>query len=182
VTKARDTSDTLGETQVDRPPRSISRLLVPDHIVAATLAGLRLRRDREGLVYWAGRNLFTEQGRETAVVMTAVLPKIESDYDHFRLLDGEMARISEWCAENSVWILAQVHSHPADEPHSEADETWPASQRLGFLSVVVPFFAEFSTVSTPFWEVYELTEAGWTEITSSKRIEMVPTLVVTGRE
>ena len=166
---------------VSRPPGPLTRLFVPDFAVSVTLDGLRLRREREALAYWVGRSVVVESATsEQAIVTTVIFPRIESGYDYFRLLDGEMARISEWCAKRGVWVLAQIHTHPTDEPHSEADECWPASQRTGFLSMVIPFFGQFSTVANPFWSLHELARDGWREIASAERIEIVPSIWLTG--
>ena len=172
--------DTATTDRLDRPPGRLRELLVSDHVVAMTLDGLRLRREREALAYWAGCSIACEQETgSTAIITSVVFPQIESGYDHFRLLEGEMARISEWCATADVWILAQLHTHPSDEPHSEADETWPASHRDGFLSIVIPFFAEFSTVTTPFWRVHTRGPTGWEDVTASAMIRIIPSVLVT---
>ena len=164
------------EVCVARPPGHLDQLLVPASALHTTLYGLGLGREREMLCYWLGEALPNgTQNRTRAVVLTVGFPQIESDYDHFRLLDGQMGRLTQWCAARGLWVLAQVHTHPTDEPHSEADECWPASHRLGFLSIVIPFFAQFSTVRDPQWRVHELVEQRtWREVDPRERFRIVP--------
>lgn len=172
------------DVRVARPPGHIDQLLVPVPALHTTLYGLALGRDREMLCYWLGEALPNDTGDRTrAVVLTAAFPQIESGYDYFRLLDGQMGRITDWCAARGLWVLAQVHTHPTDEPHSEADECWPASHRRGFLSIVIPFFAQFSTVRDPQWRVHELLERQtWREVDPRERVRIVPDVWLPSRE
>src|SRR5215203_6191544 len=153
---SRSEHQTGDESSVDRPPERIDRLLVPESVLQQTIFGLALGGTREMLCYWLGAALSnTPTGVNSAVVTTVAFPKILSSYDHFEVVEGQMGLITQWCADRGFWVLAQVHSHPTDEPHSVADETWPASHRVGFLSVIFPFFAQLSSVQNPNWRVYE---------------------------
>ncbi len=128
------------------------------------------------LCYWLGAAVPDDSaGRRRAHVVTVAFPRIESGYDHFRVLEGQMAEITTWCTARGLWVLAQVHTHPTDEPHSEADECWPASHRPGFLSIVIPFFAQFATAREPSWRVHELTTNGaWRRVDPVHYLEVVP--------
>jgi hypothetical protein len=162
---------------VVRPPTHIDRLLVPEAVLQQTLVGIALGRTREMLCYWIGTSATPAKDTASAIVTTAAFPKVYSTYDHFHVLEGQMGLITTWCASRGLWVLAQVHSHPTDEPHSEADETWPASQRRGFLSVVFPFFAQHSSVHTPHWRAYEsLGNGNWQRIDPGERFEILPSV------
>lgn len=39
-------------------------------------------------------------------------------------------------------VRAQVHTHPGSAFHSHVDDRWPIVQTVGFLSLVVPHFAQ----------------------------------------
>ena len=161
--------------RITRPPSRIGRLLVPERATDLTLTGLALGANREMLCYWLGMQVQDEsEGRTRAIVTTVVFPQIESDYSSFRLREGQMACINAWCAAKGVWVLAQVHTHPTDEPHSEADECWPVSHRTGFLSVVIPFFAQMSSTRDPLWRLHELDDDGsWSEADPEGRLEII---------
>ncbi len=164
-----------GESIVQRPPNHIDQLIIPAHCLETTLEGLALGRDREMVAYWIGTPVAApEASIATAVVTTVAFPRIESSDNHFRVVDGQMGLVSTWCAERGLWVLAQVHTHPTDEPHSEADECWPLSHRPGFLSVIIPFFAQFSTIAYPHWRAYELIGSGkWNEVNPDERFTVV---------
>jgi hypothetical protein len=145
------------EPIIERPPSMVDRLLISASVLDATLQGLRLGCDREMLCYWIGAAIPPDAtGRTRANVMTVAFPRVTSSHSEFRLDEGQMAAITQWCATRGLWVLAQVHTHPTDEPHSEADECWPASSRPGFLSVVIPFFAQLSTVRDPHWRLHRV--------------------------
>lgn len=163
------------EPNIVRPPGPLDRLLIPASVLQTTLYGLSLGRDREMLCYWLGAVLPPDaRGRTRGMVTTAAFPRIESGYAAFRLLEGQMGQITDWCAANDVWVLAQVHTHPTDEPHSEADECWPASHRKGFLSIVIPFFAQFATLREPQWRLHQLVGDGrWLDAEPEERLEVI---------
>jgi len=68
-------------------------------------------------------------------------------------MPGQMGELTTWAQKESLWLLAQVHTHPTDEPHSSADEEWSPTRRIGFMSVVIPFGAQFSNLHQPQWRL-----------------------------
>jgi hypothetical protein len=159
---------------VSRPPGRLTRVVIPVSVLGASIEGLRLARDREMVAYWLGTALPDTSDGSAGLVTTVAFPQCISSYSHFEVLEGQVGLITNWCAERRLWILAQVHTHPTDEPHSEADECGPVSHRVGFLSVVIPFFAQFATVRDPQWRVYELgAKQTWEEIDPSQRFELL---------
>lgn len=167
--------DAADEPVIAHPPGRVDQLLIPATVLESSLVGLALGRDREMLCYWIGVAIAPgPEGQSRALVTTVAFPQIVSGYDFFRLVDGQMGQLTEWCSARGLWILAQVHTHPTDEPHSEADECGPVSHRPGFLSVVIPFFAQLSTLREPQWRVHELRGAAqWTEVDPARRLEVV---------
>jgi hypothetical protein len=111
---------------------------------------------REGLCYWYGREL--EQGVGLAIV--TAFPRIYSTESSFELMEGQMSQMTTWSAREGLWLLAQVHTHPTDEPHSTADEEWAPTYREGFLSLVLPFGAQFSNLRRPRWRLFECDAGG----------------------
>jgi hypothetical protein len=159
---------------IQRPPTLLSKLLISESSLRITLSGLSYAAGRETLCYWLGTEIVAGDAAVAAMVTTVAFPHVESSYGHFRLVEGQMGLITSWCAEQRLWILAQVHTHPTDEPHSEADECWPASQRVGFLSIVFPYFASLSSVRNPAWRVYESQGNGvWEEVDAHLKLSIV---------
>lgn len=167
-------------TASDDPPQAwapakIDLLSITESALRQTISGLAMAGPREMFCLWIGNSLPGSTHVSRAVVTTVAFPRIRSDYDRFEVLEGQLGLVTQWCAEQDLWVLAQVHSHPTDEPHSRADETWPASRRSGFLSVVFPFFAHHSSVRNPRWRLYESQGAGvWSEFNPEQRITVVP--------
>lgn len=159
---------------VSRPPDKIDRLLVPDNVLQQTVVGLSLARTREALAYWVGVGVGGSDGETRAIVTTVAFPSVYSAYDHFEVVEGQMGLVTAWCAKRGLWVLGQVHTHPTDEPHSPADETWPASHRQGFFSVVIPYFAQLSTLRTLHWRAYESDGSGsWLQIVPEDRFDVI---------
>jgi hypothetical protein len=92
--------------------------------------------------------------------MVAAFPKIYSTECVFELLPGQMSELTTWSQREGLWLLAQVHTHPTDEPHSSADQQCAPTHREGFLSVVVPFGAQFSNLRKPGWRLFECNANG----------------------
>jgi hypothetical protein len=153
------------EPVVKRPPGPLRQLLVPSSILELSLKGLRGYVPREGLCYWFGRELEPQVG----IVMVVAFPRIYSSEYSFELAPGQMSELTTWAQRESLWILAQVHTHPTDEPHSDADEEFSPTRRPGFLSVVIPFGAQFSNLRRPQWRTFECDEAGeWIDADNEK--------------
>lgn len=159
---------------IDRAPGVLKKLFIPETVLRNTIVGLSYGAGREMLCYWVGTVVSPQPSGDSAIVTTVAFPRIESAYAQFKLAEGQMGLITSWCAARRLWVLAQVHTHPTDESHSEADECWPASHRRGFLSVVLPFFASLSSVRDPKWRAYESEGGGsWTEISVNDRFEVL---------
>jgi hypothetical protein len=162
-------------SEILKPPEKLGRLLIPEYALRHTITGLAYGAGREMLCYWLGSEICTPDDLPTAVITTVAFPQIESGYAFFKLREGQMGLITSWCAKHSLWVLAQVHTHPTDEPHSQTDECWPASHRPGFLSLVIPFFASMSSVRNPGWRVYESQGGGiWRQCVPEQKIQVIP--------
>lgn len=140
-----------GEEDVLRPPGRLRELILPLSILRSSIRGLQGYSPAEGLCYWFGRELEPSTG----IVMVVAFPRIYSTLSSFELMPGQMSQLTEWSHREGVWLLAQVHTHPTDEPHSRADEEWAPTRREGFISVVIPFGAQFSDPHRPRWRVFE---------------------------
>jgi hypothetical protein len=84
----------------------------------------------------------------------------------FHVEGEELERIGNWLFEKQLSLIAQVHTHPQEAYHSEADDEHCIITRTGGLSIVVPYFGRtdrrFSESA-----VYRLTPEGWAELDRS---------------
>ena len=145
---------------IERPPGGLNELIVPSSLLDLSLRGLRGYVPREGLCYWFGREITSGTG----LAMVAAFPRIYSTEYSFELAPGQMAELTTWAQKENLWLLAQVHTHPTDEPHSDADEEWSPTHRMGFISIVIPFGAQFSNLWQPRWRCFECNSQGeWSD-------------------
>jgi hypothetical protein len=97
------------------------------------------REGRECYVWWGG--YFTADG--DAQVLTAIYPEIATTFgrihlglDELTLLHGELRALDQV-------LLVELHTHPPDAGgQNEVDAAHPAATYVGFISIVVPEFAE----------------------------------------
>jgi len=120
-----------------------SALSVPVSIVESTLTSLRRAGDRqsEGVVLWLGR-----REPDGVIVTEAYVPEQEAAHDFFRIPPPAMAALLAHLGDTGTLIAAQVHSHPEEAFHSRTDDRWAIVRHLGALSVVVPRFANQTSV------------------------------------
>jgi hypothetical protein len=110
---------------------------VPAALVEASIRELRAAGAalQERLVLWAGHP------DARAKVSTVIVPPQEADIDFFRVPPAGMRQVFDSLRQDRLAILAQVHSHPQEAFHSEADDDWAIVRHAGALSIVLPFFA-----------------------------------------
>jgi hypothetical protein len=82
-----------------------------------------------------------------------------------------MRALLELLSEQELMIAAQVHSHPSDAFHSEADDAWAIVRHVDALSLVLPDFA-LRTNNATFLDhakIFRLTAANrWVGLNSSE--------------
>lgn len=152
----------------------ITRFDVSKACLDATYRLLRRagRGGYEGVVLWPGRRDGPRISIEEALVPRQTV--FRSEYGlGYRVDEDELARIADHLADNQLVLPAQVHSHPGEAYHSEADDTDPIVATLGGLSIVVPDFASGPPVPAA-WAVYRLFPAeGWVELTSDEVRDLI---------
>jgi proteasome lid subunit RPN8/RPN11 len=112
----------------------MSDLRISDDLVAKTLEILQQggARNCETVVLWPGtKNEVEEVYRPEQIV----------DVDYFRLPAESVRNLMRHLRHTRRRILAQVHSHPGEAYHSEADDEWAIVRHEGALSLVIPTFA-----------------------------------------
>jgi hypothetical protein len=89
-------------------------------------------------------------------------------------VDGEeLERIGDWLYENQLSLIAQIHSHPNEAYHSEADDNYAIITKAGGLSIVVPDFGTSDAYfeKSAFFRLYP--ETGWTELSKEQIITLL---------
>lgn len=141
-----------------------AQVVVPAAAVAQTLRELRRAGadNRERVVLWLGvRSGVSIEVRE------AFVPLQVADEDYFWIPPRGMSELLSHLRENRLMTAAQVHSHPEEAFHSEADDRWAIVRHEGALSLVVPFFG-LNTTEDTFVEdaaVFQLSKSNrWLEV------------------
>jgi hypothetical protein len=156
---------------------AVERFIVPRaalNDVHAHLADVG-RSGYEGLGLWVGTVT-----AKTATVERAIIPQqrlVRSASGVGVYVDGaELHRINVWLFDNSLRILAQIHSHPTDAYHSDTDDENALATAVGSLSLVVPDFAR-GPVDLSRTAIYRLDRVGdWVAVpqpAASRLIEVV---------
>jgi proteasome lid subunit RPN8/RPN11 len=120
-------------------------VVVPKRVIASTLRSIRWagRCGKERVVLWLGQR--TGSG---ILVVQAHVPKQVAERDFFRIPPTSMRSLMRVLGSKNLMVAAQVHSHPAEAFHSEADDRWAIVRHLGALSLVLPYFARHTTVAS----------------------------------
>lgn len=139
-----------------RPPASFNRVLVPRELLRGTLSHLDDGLDREAIAYWAG----AQDGEDVRVTRLVTPFAYRSERFVFVPVE-EVSLVVNECASLGDFLIAQLHTHPADEDHSDVDDCGTVSKRDGFISLVLPFYARSCSVESPSWFGYELVNGVW---------------------
>jgi hypothetical protein len=113
------------------------KFVVPRQVIRDSLAFFRLKGqlDKEGVVLWPA---FVSAG--IATISSIIVPRQIATRLSFRIPPGETFPILAQIAEVGMVIPIQVHSHPNEAFHSEADDRWAFVRHSGAISIVVPDF------------------------------------------
>lgn len=118
----------------------------------------------ELLVLWLGR---IEPMEGTARVVQAFVPKqkpITGEDGVGYFVGGEtLFQLNRDLSETGLRLIAQVHSHPREAYHSEADDRYAIVTAEGGLSLVVPNFGN-APADPASWAVYRLQGSDWREM------------------
>jgi hypothetical protein len=146
------------------------RYRVPAALLVETFALLRQCGGgrRECQVLW------TSEWARPETISGVVHPEHRAHAGGFELSSGWINEFWLELSRTGRGIRAQVHSHPHEAFHSSTDDAYPIIHSVGFLSLVVPDFAQGSV---GFERAY-LTEitptGGWREVSPHSRIESIP--------
>jgi proteasome lid subunit RPN8/RPN11 len=116
----------------------------PPVVVDQTVASLRAdgMHGCESVMLWLGKRV----GDHIAVT-EALRPEHHASSHRFWIPEDAMDALRSYLRQDRIMIAAQVHSHPADAFHSEADDAWAIIRHEGALSLVVPDFVAHTTAA-----------------------------------
>ncbi|MEW6313001.1 MAG: Mov34/MPN/PAD-1 family protein [Pseudomonadota bacterium] len=117
----------------------------------------------EGIALWLGT-----RERNTIHVQTVYEPAHRAEADFFHIPRQSMFQLKEYLRQNRLFIAAQVHSHPFEAFHSDADNRWAIIRHTGALSIVIPNFAANTTPTT------FLNDAAIYQLSQDNKWERVP--------
>lgn len=110
-------------------------------------------------------------------ITTVIVPQQEArrspDGLSYHVKGEELERINYDLYKKGLKLFGQIHSHPSEAYHSEADDELAIITTLGGLSIVVPYFAE-PPCGVPDWAVYRLTKNNyWLELDALEVQELI---------
>jgi proteasome lid subunit RPN8/RPN11 len=91
---------------------------------------------REAVVLW-----LAERTSSTCVIRAVFVPLQETGVDFFSIPPAGIRQVLVECRRNNLFVAAQLHTHPFDAYHSEADDELALIRHRNALSFVFPNFA-----------------------------------------
>ena len=122
--------------------------------------------EAERVVLW----LASTKPLRCSPVLEVYEPEQVTAKDFFYIPPVSMRHLMGHLRERKLKVVAQVHTHPGEAFHSEADDEWAIIRHRGALSLVLPRFAEGVTAST------FLASAKAYELSSANEWVLVPSL------
>lgn len=62
--------------------------------------------------------------------------------DYIRLESAAFSRLWEWCDQQHLQVIADVHTHPFGPEQSRSDRAFPMISVTGHIALIVPRFAQ----------------------------------------
>lgn len=138
----------------------MSAIVCTREILRTTISILQRggERGEERIALW----LSAAPPRTPATIVEVYEPDQVAAVDYFRLPHASMRSLMDHLRTTRRRIVAQIHTHPGQAFHSEADAEWAIIRHLGALSLVLPRFARTTTPETFLEEVmtYEYSRGG----------------------
>jgi len=128
---------------MNKIPNKIHSVRVDGRVFQDTLQELKKVGDgnKEGIAYWSG-TLNETKATIKNVMFADEYPEFHNE-ELFASVSLDMSfKIGEKIHERNEILFAQVHTHPGEAFHSFVDNTYPISHRVGFFSIVIPYFGK----------------------------------------
>jgi hypothetical protein len=152
-----------------RATNRIKTLEIPRSIFNSTIQNLQENglQDKEGIAFWTGTlNDTTAQIKN--VIFADSYPEFENQELFARVPLMASFKIGESIHQRNEKLFVQIHSHPFEAFHSFVDNKYPISHKIGFLSIVVPYFGK-NVIDLSQCKVYEYLGNGkWKELSQKE--------------
>jgi hypothetical protein len=119
----------------------LSPILISHGQIRETITLFRDAGSRECVLLWLGRREPPYQR-----IVEVYKPLQESQIDYFEIPREGMAELMAQLKAKSLYVAAQIHTHPCEAFHSPTDDRWAIVRHVDALSIVLPHFAETTTV------------------------------------
>jgi hypothetical protein len=85
----------------------------------------------------------------------------------------ELERIGDWLFEQKLSLIGQIHSHPSEAYHSEADDEMAIITKYGGISIVVPDFGNSDHMfqGSAFYRL--MPQMGWTALSLEEITKLI---------
>ena len=152
-----------------RIPKTITQYHIPDLILNDTLSQLRKvgDEDKEGIAYWSGI-LDKNEAIITRAIFANNYPEFQNEEYFARISLDTAFKIGEEIHDKNEILFAQIHTHPREAFHSFVDDMYPISHRIGFVSIVIPNFAQNVTLLSECTILEYFGKARWNELLPSE--------------
>ena len=122
----------------------MTSVICTSEVLRETIALLRRggERGEERVVLWLARST----ARDQAPIAEVYEPEQIADVDYFKLPPESIRRLMVHLRTTRRKVVAQIHTHPGQAFHSEADAEWAIIRHVGALSLVLPRFAEHDAI------------------------------------
>jgi proteasome lid subunit RPN8/RPN11 len=116
-------------------------LHISQRILSITIDGLKTAIHSEKVILFLGKKT-----KEAFMVQEFVVPVQKADTDYFEIPPESVREIMKTLCACRLMIVGQIHTHPLDAFHSEADDRYAIIRQLNAYSIVLPHFAQPVTV------------------------------------
>lgn len=117
-------------------------LSISKYLVEGSLEILKSPPKKERVLLWLGRK------QNVPIIVDEVYVPIQiTGRDYFRIPEEGMEALLIKLRLSRMMIIAQIHTHPFEAYHSEADNYWAIIRHLGAYSLVLPFFSRTTNLS-----------------------------------
>lgn len=147
---------------------------VPSQVLTESLHLLKAegQRGKESIVLWLGR-----ASSGVCSITQVYRPEHTASHDRFDISRKAMENLMANLARDGLRTLAQVHTHPFEAFHSDADDRWAIVRHIGALSLVLPYFARETTAETflSHSATFEFDyTATWRKVDTGKVLKWIP--------
>jgi len=112
------------------------KLHVPATILADSLAILKASPDAERVILWLGHQTAAFEVREIFMPLQITRRR------QFTVTPDGMRELYEKIKASRLQVVAQLHTHPQQAFHSQADDDWAIVRHLNAYSIVLPDFCQ----------------------------------------